>query len=397
MFDATARVTGSLTRAHALIAEAVSAIHAELSGPAAAEALVQAVEVESQAALAVTLLTERVDRSGEFTADGSVSMAAWLRTQAHCSPGQASGRVQAGRALVDDLPATLAGWKAGTLTYEHVTVIRHAVDRLDPADITQLDRALAAAAAGCSPKDLRGIAHALLAEFVPDRSERRRDDKEQAQRLHLSDTPDGGRLDGDLDAESTAILRAALDRYLPAHQPGAKASYRRALALIEMARQALDFGTDHPGGANKPHLIVSLSEEQLSSELGVGYLLDGSTLPATTLRRMACDAKIIPTLLGSDGLPLDIGRTSRTIPPQLRTALNLRDKGCAHPRCDRPPSFCDGHHVTHWADGGGTALDNLLLLCRRHHTDHHKGRYTITPNGRGGFTFSPTFLTVSRT
>ena len=305
-----------------------------------------ALEVESQAALAVTLLTERVDRTGAFAADGSVSMAAWLREQAHCTHGHASSRVQAGRALADDLP---------------------------------------------------GIAQALLEELVPDRSEKRREDKEAVQRLHLSDTPDGGRPGADLDAESTAILRAALDKYLPAHQPGAKASYRRALALIEMARQALDFGTDHPGAANKPHLAVSLSAEQLRSELGVGYLPDGTTLPATTIRRLACDAKIIPVLLGTDGVPLDIGRTSRTIPVWIRTALNLRDKGCAHPRCDRPPSSCDAHHVTPWVDGGHTALHNLLLLCRRHHTDHHKGRYTITPNGNGRFTFSPTFGAVSRT
>jgi hypothetical protein len=95
-------------------------------------------------------------------------------------------------------------------------------------------------------------------------------------------------------------------------------------------------------------------------------------------------------MLGSDGLPLDIGRTTRTIPPQIRTALTLRDKGCAVPGCDRPPSFCDAHHVDHWADGGKTALEDLVLMCRSHHTDHHTGRLTITRNGKGGFTFTRT-------
>jgi hypothetical protein len=389
MFD-NGGLAGLLARAHALIGEAVAAIGSQLPGPAAAEALSAAVELESQATLAVTLLTERVDRSGEFAADGSVSMAAWLREQAHCSHGYASGRVRAGRALVDDLPATLAAWKSGKLTFEHVMVIRKAVDRLDPADVAQLDRALAAAAVSCAPKDLRGIAQVLLEQFCPDRQERRRDDKEARQRLHLSDTLDGGRLDADLDAESTAILRAAIEKYLPPPQAGVKASYRRAVALIEMARQALDFGTDHPGASNKPHLVVTISDQQLRSELGVGYLPDGTTLPASTVRRMACDAKIIPAVLGSDGLPLDIGRTTRTIPPQIRTALNLRDKGCRFPGCDRPPSFCDAHHVDEWGKGGKTALEDLVLQCRTHHVDYHKGRFKITRDGKGGFIFTLT-------
>jgi hypothetical protein len=391
MFDGTgAGVAGLLARAQTLIGEAVAAISSQLSGPAAVEALSAAVEVESQATLAVTLLTERVDRSGEFASDGSVSMAAWLREQAHSSHGYASGRVLAGRALADDLPATLAAWKSGKLTFEHVMVIRKAVDRLDPADVAQLDRALAAAAASCSPKDLRAIAQTLLEEFVPDRQERRRDDKEQRQRLHLSDTLDGGRLDADLDAESTAILKAAIAKYLPPPQAGVKASYRRAVALIEMARQALDFGTDHPGASNKPHLVVTISDAQLRSELGVGSLPDGTTLPASTVRRMACDAKIIPAVLGSNGLPLDIGRTTRTIPPQIRTALNLRDKGCRYPGCDRPPSHCDAHHVDEWGKGGKTALEDLVLQCRTHHIDYHKGRFKITRDGQGGFIFTLT-------
>jgi hypothetical protein len=157
-----------------------------------------------------------------------------------------------------------------------------------------------------------------------------------------------------------------------------------------MARQALDFGTDHPGASNKPHLVVTISDQQLRSELGVGYLPDGTTLPASTVRRMACDAKIIPAVLGSNGLPLDIGRTTRTIPPQIRTALNLRDKGCRFPGCDRPPSFCDAHHVDEWGKGGKTALEDLVLQCRTHHVDYHKGRFKITRDGKGGFIFTLT-------
>ena len=241
-----------------------------------------------------------------------------------------------------------------------------------------------------SPADLKDIAARLKEELAPDTCEKDRDAKAARQSVHLSDVGDGGRLDGDLDAESTAILRAALDKYMPAPEPGVKTSQRRATALIEMARQALDFGTGHPGGANKPHLIVSLSADQLADSLGVGYLPDRGTLPATDLRRLACDAKIIPIVLGSEGQPLDVGRTTRTIPPAIRVALNERDKGCRHPDCQRPPAWCDAHHVTHWLDHGETSLDNLLLLCRRHHTAHHKGHFTITAHGNQHFTITKT-------
>ena len=389
MFD-TGGMAGQVVRAHALLADVTASISVDTSGPVAREALVEALALGRQVDLAICLLSERVDRSGEFAADGSISMAAWLRGEGHASREWASLRIHTGRALVDLLPATMAAWAAGDLGLEHVGHIRRAVDGLSPAHTSCLDKALAAAAKTVSPADLKDIAARLKEELAPDTCEKDRDDKAASQSVHLSDVGDGGRLDGDLDAESTAILRAALDKYMPPPEPGVKTSQRRATALIEMARQALDFGTGHPGGANKPHLIVSLSADQLADSLGVGYLPDRGTLPATDLRRLACDAKIIPIVLGSEGQPLDVGRTTRTIPPAIRVALNERDKGCRHPDCERPPAWCDAHHVIHWLDHAETSLDNLLLLCRRHHTAHHKGHFTITNHGNQHFTITKT-------
>ena len=70
---------------------------------------------------------------------------------------------------------------------------------------------------------------------------------------------------------------------------------------------------------------------------------------------------------------LDVGRTTRVVPAAIRRALALRDKGCAHPGCTRPHHWCDAHHKVHWVDGGETSLDNLVLLCRRHHRMVHEG------------------------
>ena len=112
------------------------------------------------------------------------------------------------------------------------------------------------------------------------------------------------------------------------------------MALVEMARQALDFGDEHPGASNKPHLVLTMDQQQLAHRCGMATLPDGSKLPAGVVRRLACDAKVIPMVLGTNSLPLDIGRTSRTVPPHLRIAVNHRDKHCQAPGCRRPASWC---------------------------------------------------------
>ena len=100
------------------------------------------------------------------------------------------------------------------------------------------------------------------------------------------------------------------------------------------------------------------------------------------LRWATCDGEITRLILDPDSRPLDIGRATRTIPAHLRHALNARDRGCVIPGCDRPPGWCHAHHIQHWADGGATAIDNLALLCARHHTELHLGHWHITITDR---------------
>ena len=97
-----------------------------------------------------------------------------------------------------------------------------------------------------------------------------------------------------------------------------------------------------------------------------------------TARRLACDAGIIPVVLGSRGEPLDIGRLSRTVPTGMRRALELRDGGCRFAGCDRPAHWCEAHHILFWARGGPTCLTNLVLLCRHHHAMVHEGQWHLT-------------------
>ncbi|GFJ94473.1 hypothetical protein Prum_081150 [Phytohabitans rumicis] len=110
-------------------------------------------------------------------------------------------------------------------------------------------------------------------------------------------------------------------------------------------------------GGFRPHVVITLSFDLLQRQLGVGTLDTGGRLSPEQVRRMACDAQLIPAVLGGDGQVLDLGRTRRLINGSLRRALEVRDRGCAFPGCDRPPRWSHGHHIRAWADGGPTTLD----------------------------------------
>jgi hypothetical protein len=112
-------------------------------------------------------------------------------------------------------------------------------------------------------------------------------------------------------------------------------------------------------------------------------------IPPETARRIACDATVTRLLLDPDGQPLHLGRTRRLVSPAQRIVLAQRDGGCVFPRCDRPPEWCDAHHLTSWVDGGRTDVEELCLLCRFHHRFTHEGGWTVTRDRFGRFTVEP--------
>ncbi|MCR1782484.1 HNH endonuclease [Nocardioides carbamazepini] len=141
-----------------------------------------------------------------------------------------------------------------------------------------------------------------------------------------------------------------------------------------------DLPRDH---GTKPRVVVLIDHESLRQQvIDAGYAKPGQTptgarLSATAVRRMACDAEIIPAVLGAHGQVLDVGRTQRLVTAALWLALIVRDRHCAFPGCTRMPLACDAHHITHWADGGTTALSNLVMVCRHHHTVLHHTPWVV--------------------
>jgi len=181
-----------------------------------------------------------------------------------------------------------------------------------------------------------------------------------------------------IDAWAGQARRDCIDNNTPsAEQP--TTLQRRADALVSLM-QAVQTGGKAPTLAgDRPVVTVTLDYHKLiAGAADAGVLPDGSPLSAGDLRRLACDANLIPAVLGGASEPLDIGRANRFVTPAIRKALTLRDKHCAHPQCDRPAHLCDAHHIVPWWDGGPTNLHNLVLLCPYHHgliePDKHGGR-----------------------
>jgi hypothetical protein len=152
--------------------------------------------------------------------------------------------------------------------------------------------------------------------------------------------------------------------------------HRQGEAMSEIIYRAAGHGKDDR--AVKTDLIVTLDLNMLIDGVAGATLDGGALLPPSAVRRLACDAAVIPVVCNGDSVPLDLGRTQRLVPERLRSALVARDRGCGFPACDQPARMTEAHHVKQWQDGGPTNLANLVLLCHKHHRVIHGSEWTIT-------------------
>ncbi|WLQ08328.1 HNH endonuclease signature motif containing protein [Arthrobacter oryzae] len=158
--------------------------------------------------------------------------------------------------------------------------------------------------------------------------------------------------------------------------------------LVGASKAGLSTGDLPASGGLRPQVMVTIDYRDLlerldrvdgldSVESGTGTFTFTGPVTAATVRKIACDADIIPVLLGSQGRVLDIGRTTRVFPPHIRKAITARDQGCAFPSCTIPAPWCEAHHITYWSHGGATSTDNGTLLCSHHHHLIHKEQWHI--------------------
>ncbi|MBW8750671.1 MAG: DUF222 domain-containing protein, partial [Propionibacteriales bacterium] len=160
-------------------------------------------------------------------------------------------------------------------------------------------------------------------------------------------------------------------------------------ALVESCRrlQTAELVPEQHGAT--PRVTVLMGYDQLRSGLGPALTETGETLSGTAVRRLSCDADLIPAVLGGAGEILDVGRLQRLVTAAIWKALVVRDRHCRFSGCRRPPLMCHAHHIEHWVDGGPTSLDNLILLCGHHHRLIHHGPWQIRQPTPGQFEFDP--------
>jgi hypothetical protein len=324
------------------------------------------------------------------------SLHGWLRSHFDVTHRDAEQMEQLAEAL-PQLTGAADAFRRGEISVRNASILARAVAQMGADKLSPAAEPLLTAARECKPM-LVSIAVSHARHCVdPDGSLSAAEKAYNSRRVLLSQTfGDMYVLDGQLDPEGGTLLRAALDAL---SKPAGRDDYRtttqrRADALIELARRQLQSGELPTTGGQRPHLVLTVPMATLRAEPGspAGDISRGSTVPAETARRIACDAAL--TEIGVDaatGEPLSVGRTRRTVPAPMRRALALRDKGCRLPGCDRPVEWTDAHHVLHWADHGETELPNLVLLCRRHHRAVHEGgrRLMIGPGGAVALPPSP--------
>jgi hypothetical protein len=309
-------------------------------------------------------------------------------------------RVRLARALTSQFRATLAAVRAGETSLAQACVVVDSVQALpgNPTLRARAEQSLLDQTATLTATELTRAGRHLAAVVDPDREERNLeaalDRQERAAHLQrfLSVVPDGAggvRVKGYGSAEDGEVIRAAL---LPLSKPSPAvdpddpdctserdprdAGARLWDALVQTAQHSLDTDLPPQSHGTRPRVTVTTSLDDLTRALaetrGVPCPTEsGLELSVAAVRRLACDADIIPGVLGAKGQVLDVGRAQRLVTMALWIALILRDQHCAFPGCTRPPSMCHAHHIVHWADGGPTSLANLVLLCGEHHRVIH--------------------------
>ncbi len=329
----------------------------------------------------------QADRSGIADQTGSSSTAVWLHNVADLPVGVGRARLALHQALAIR-PVVDAAFSAGDIGLEAATVVCSSIDAL-PAGVpmsmnTEIEVLLVDIARDEGTKAVVQRSMEIAERFDPDGFERQESDVRSRRWLQLIRQHDGSvKMRGCLDKESAALALAVLDPLSAPWPtvdgvPDTRVPERRyADAFMQLCQLATPALPEVRG--ERPHMFVTTTLESLQRKIGSvpGSLEGGHLISKSVARRVACDANIIPVVLGSAGQPLDIGRTTRIVPQGLRRALILRDEGCAFPGCDRPPSWCDAHHIDHWADGGCTSLCNLVLLCGHHHDRVHCDGWTI--------------------
>lgn len=381
------------------------ASHPEVELTAAAERV--AGERRALEVTLVTIVSELVARGVE--APSGLSRTDWLRMHdPSLTAAQAKAFVTVGTALAEARWARLrmlvATWQVTVGNAAQIIDFDTRTSPVaDPDDLTTALADLIDQAPQLRPEELARMVRHHTEQVRPPRDEDQLDRGRRAARGLWCTPPNATGmvgLRGVLDPEGAAILKAAIEP-LSAPRPEKDeagrtiaadertAARRRMEALLAIVARGVAAARGVPV-TDKAKVVVLIDYDTLVEDLndakgakGAGTTLTGDVLSPSVVRRMACEAGIIPVVLGRDGAPLDVGYRERLFTYSQRLALIARDKGCSFEGCTVPATWCDAHHVLPWYRGGKTNLANGALLCPKHHTHVHEHDLTATVTATG--------------
>ena len=312
------------------------------------------------------------DLANAHAASGALTLTAWMRVNLKMTGTQAAQQLMLARQL-DALPKTASALASGEISYHHAAVIASSARKLGVDVVAQHEETLVTCAKEVDPFSLSKVTEHLEHCVDPDGSLSFFERQYERRTLQLNRMADGMyALRGIFDREGGAIIASGLEALTPPRRPDddRTAGQRRADAMVEA----------FTSGAEKPLLTVIAGVGTLYKQPGspAGELRDQLTIPAEVVRRIACDCTEQHGHVCEDGIQVHLSDQVQSIPPKLRRQLELRDRHCRFPGCDRPPSQCDAHHLKHRAQGGKNVMENLALLCRRHHRYPHERRYVLS-------------------
>ena len=368
-----------------------------------------AVVIKELTALQLQMLRE-ADRHQIGDAVGFANTAGWWATTTRMTKKDAHRQVALAAQLDDDAHApTATAMNAGAVSVDQAAVILNAVEALPtelvpPALRRDAEKHLVALAEHHDTRELRILGRRILDVIAPEISEEHERQVLEREEQHALATasftmnPDGhgsmvGRfkipvLAGEMLAKHLNAIAA------PRHQAAAgplgekvARPLRLGQAFTEYIETRPDTGAPKAGGIAAT-VVVTMTMENLLGSDRAATLDTGEHISASEARRLACEAGIIPVVLGTKSQVLDLGRKTRFHTEPQRIALMLRDGGCAAEHCDWPPGMCHAHHPSPWSRGGDTSVKNGMLLCPRHHTLAHDARYQLKTSPNGKVTFS---------
>jgi len=313
--------------------------------------------------------------------EGFNSSGDWIRLNCRMTSNAVWDRLRVGERL-DDLTQSTAAMESGDIGFAHLAVMARTAEAVGKAfDETKLLPLAREYSPGKFHYKCLHYQHSVDARSYA----HEQDELAHQNRLDLSTAEDGSLLlNGILDPVGGAAVRTALEplaRLSGAHDDRLLPQ-RYADALVELA-----------SGGKPANIQVMATIETLKGLAGAAGAEMEFSLPLSSamVQRMACDCSVTRVLLSQESLVMDVGRAKRVVSASLSRALKARDGHCQWPGCERPASWCDGHHLVHWIHGGETNLDNLVLLCRRHHRMVHEGNWQMVRSEEGNIiTIAPT-------